>query len=102
MEAAAVAGCVTPLRHARNGCSLRAGRPRSGLKISALRTAARLMSAVVAVATLGVLSGCGGSNSAIMYVLFDASQSSSEVIREGYREGALLMGATFCNRYRGQ
>lgn len=37
-----------------------------------------------------------------MYFLFDASPSSSDVIREGYREAALLMGSSFCNRFRGR
>lgn len=35
-----------------------------------------------------------------MYMLFDASPSSSALIREGYRETALLMGLDFCNRFR--
>jgi len=52
-------------------------------------------------ALVGLLAGCGGSGSATLYVLFDASDSSSTLIREGYRVGAVLMGTEFCQQHPG-
>jgi hypothetical protein len=49
-----------------------------------------------------LLAGCGPDNeSAILYMLFDSSPSSSTLVREGYRENALLVGQSFCGRYKG-
>jgi hypothetical protein len=59
---------------------------------------ARLLA--LAVATLLVV-GCGSHRSGTVYMLFDASKSSAEFVRQGYRENAILFAQAYCHRYRG-
>ena len=53
------------------------------------------------IALVALLAGCGGSGSATLYVLFDASDSSSQLIRDGYRSDSVLMGTAFCQQHPG-
>ena len=57
----------------------------------------RLLATVALAATIALLSGCGDSKTGTFYVLFDASPSSSELIRRDTAEGALSPALGFAS-----
>ncbi len=71
------------------------------VSLRVLARAYRAAGVAGALVLMGLLAGCGGSSSATLYVLFDASQSSSQLIREGHRDNAVLTGSAFCRRHPG-
>jgi hypothetical protein len=71
--------------------------------MSSRLTRTRVLGAAVAIASALVLAGCSLSQShkAMLYMLFDSSVSSSQLVREGYSEDAVLVGQSFCTRNKG-
>ena len=57
--------------------------------------------AIIVLLTCLLLAGCGGSRSGTLYMLFDVSESSSELVREGYKDDAILIGLSYCHSHRG-
>ena len=66
-----------------------------------MRRATQVFLGVCAICLVSALSACGSSGSASLLVLFDSSASSSQIIREGYRDGATLIGLAFCQQHPG-
>jgi hypothetical protein len=66
-----------------------------------IRLVAHARLGVLGVFICALVSGCGGSPSGTLYMLFDASESSSELVREGYKDDAILIGLSYCRSHRG-
>jgi len=52
-------------------------------------------------AAVSMLAGCGSGKRGTLYMLFDASESSSALVREGYKDDAVLAALSYCHSHPG-